>query len=242
MIRMEGAIACKAVLEEEKREVYRLILDEKKKDRNLSYIRRLAEKRGVEVALMKRAEMDPMAQGKTYGGILLECGERNEEELILETDRKKPYFFAYLEGIEDPFNLGYIFRTLYAAGCDAVIMPKREWAENENVIEKSSAGAYEKLPLITLKESILENLKDYGIRIITAGRKDAQDMYDCDFTGHVCIAVGGPMRGLSALIEKYSSQTVYIPYERDFKNALNASSAVAVMAYEVYRQRRGKVF
>ena len=241
MIVMEGAIAVKAVLEEDRRKVHRLIMDKNKKDRNFAYIRRLAEKKHVPVQLMKREEMDKTARGKTYGGILLECEERRYDaaEDILNSD--KPLFLAYTEGIEDPFNMGYIMRTFYAAGCDALITPEREWGDNEAAIEKSSAGAYEKLPVIMLEDRVIELLKKRNVSVFVAGRKDAVSLYEADFTGDVCIAVGGPKRGLSKEIENISTQTLFIPYERDFKNALNASSAASVFAYEVYRQRNANV-
>ena len=51
------------------------------------------------------------------------------------------------------------------------------------------------------------------------------------------IAIGGEMRGLSAKLLKEIDQNIYIPYANDFRNALNAAAATAVLAFEVQRQR-----
>ena len=57
-----------------------------------------------------------MAQGKTHGGILADAGERTFQELSACLENDCP-FVVMLEGVEDPFNLGYVIRSLYSAGC-----------------------------------------------------------------------------------------------------------------------------
>ena len=47
------------------------------------------------------------------------------------------------------------------------------------------------------------------------------------------------MRGLSSKVLKLADQNIYIPYSNDFRNALNAAGASAVLGFEVMRQRRG---
>ena len=46
------------------------------------------------------------------------------------------------------------------------------------------------------------------------------------------------MRGLSSAVRNEIERNIYIPYANDFRNALNAASAAAVISFEVYRQRR----
>ena len=45
------------------------------------------------------------------------------------------------------------------------------------------------------------------------------------------------MRGLSKEVINMMNGHIYIPYANDFRNALNASSATSVIAYEILRQR-----
>ena len=68
-------------------------------------------------------------------------------------------------------------------------------------------------------------------------RKNAVSLYDYRFPNHTCIAIGGEMRGLSKSVQEYSDQNIYIPYENDFRNSLNAVSAAAVIAFEFVRQQ-----
>ena len=72
---------------------------------------------------------------------------------------------------------------------------------------------------------------------MVAGRKDSVDLYSADFRSDCLIAIGGPLRGLAKLITQNCDLTIDIPYANDFRNALNTGSALAIIAYEVYRQR-----
>ena len=121
----EGAISCKALLEAGTRNCIKLYIDKKKNTKDTRYLVSLAKNKSCEVILLLA-----------------------EEKVIPQlTDIKAHGFLCYIDGVEDPYNLGSISRTLYASGCDAMILPKRDWSFAEQTILKASAGAYEKLPI-----------------------------------------------------------------------------------------------
>lgn len=234
---LEGAISVKAALEAGKRDVQEIWLQQGKRTKDIAYIRSLAEKKGIPVVEKKKEEILEKGTGKTSGGIAAFVGERRYDPF--PPRKGYPYFLAYIEGAEDPYNWGYCMRTLYAAGCDGLFVPGRSWGQEESVILKSSAGAFDRMDVILWEAEDLGELKRRGTKIIALGRKDAADLYALDFTGDVLLALGGPMRGLSRQIEEAADRIACIPYGRPFRNALNLSCAAAVSAYEVYRQRRG---
>jgi 23S rRNA (guanosine2251-2'-O)-methyltransferase len=139
---IEGNVSVKAALMGEKREVQKIYVDEKKQDKDTAWILHRAEERHVAILRKKREEIDALASGRTHGGLLGECGPRRYEdkESTLAQDKT---FVVLLEGVEDPFNLGYIMRTLYSAGCTGLILRQRNWENAESTILKSSAGASE---------------------------------------------------------------------------------------------------
>ena len=238
-ILFEGSLSVKAVILSGKREVFDVLIDERKKDRDTAFIIRKAEEKGISVKTMPRSEIDLLASGKTHGGVLCTASERIYDKLEDCFQDKNP-FLAILEGIEDPFNFAYALRTLYAAGCSGVLLNGRNWTQQDNLIAKSSAGASEYIRLIDCEnmEKTLLDCKQKGCQVYCAMRKDAVEMYDVDYTGPFVLAIGGEKRGLSKLVLNQSNQNIMIPYANDFKNALNASSAVAAVAFEVVRQRR----
>ena len=149
-----------------------------------------------------------------------------------------------MEGIEDSYNLGYILRTLYAFGCDGVIMKQRYNDFDDSTLIKSSAGASEAIPIVSSENpvEIVELLKKQSITVIGAYRGEkAVSLYDYDFSDKaILIEIGGPLRGLSAEELKLCDDYIYIPYANDFRNALNAASATSVIAGEIFRQKMNK--
>lgn len=234
---IEGNVSVKAAMLGGKRKVNTVFLDADKHDRDIHFIERKAEELGIPAVKKTRAEIDAMAQGRTHGGVIAQAECRQYQKL--EDCITDHAFLVLLEGVEDPFNLGYIMRSLYSAGCDGLIIRPRSWENAESVILKASAGAADYLNVIMEEPvSAVQKCREKGLYVYAAMRKDAAEYYDADFTKPVLICIGGEMRGLSSAVLKQADQNIYIPYANDFRNALNASAAGAVIAFEVFRQRR----
>lgn len=235
---IEGNISVKASLFSPYRSVYQIIVDETKTDRDTKYILREAEKQKIKIIKTTRASIDELAQGKTHGGMLAEISERIYQSI--NDLHQNDSFIAFLEGIEDPFNFGAIIRALYAAGCTCLITSTRSWDNAASTVIKASAGASEQIKHITAENpsELLGKLKQ-SHAIVCAMRSDtAIDIYSYDFKQAICICIGGEKRGLSKTILALSTQDVVIPYNTQFKNALSATSASIILAFEVARQRR----
>lgn len=232
----EGAISCKAILEARNRKCHILYVDRNKRTKDFSYIIHLAKKENCEVKFLDRSEIDEMATGKSHGGMLLSC----EDRVFSNLEKPIKGYFAYLDGLEDPYNLGSICRTLYASGASALVLPKRSWKEAEPVILRASAGAYEKLDIyfIEKEEDLISYLQKQDIPLYCAHRKDAKGIYEMEYPETFCLAIGGAMRGLSSVITKNSTQNVVIEYGREYRNALDSASAVAVFSFEILRQKK----
>ena len=224
---LEGNVSVKAAILGGKRKVTKLYADAQKHDKDTSWIIHRAAERDIPVERVSRDFIDSLASGRTHGG------------LIAVLNKKNP-FLMMVEGVEDPFNLGYIIRSLYSSGCDGLFLDERDWSKAESVILKSSAGAFEYLDIVLCADPSLEirKMKQKGIRTYAAMRKDAIECFDADLSRPLFIAVGGEMRGLSAGVRKEIETNIFIPYANDFRNALNASGACSVLAFEVMRQNR----
>lgn len=232
----EGNISVKAVLESNYRKVIALYVDQKKKDRDTNYIINKAKLQQVPIHYCQREDIDAKALGHSHGGLIAEVSSRSYQQPL---DLKDCNFIAIIEGIEDPFNYGFVLRSLYASGVQAIITTSRNWSNAESVVAKSSAGASEALMMVVNDDlgAAIDAL-NHQFKIVCAARNEhAIPMYDCDMRTKVCIALGGEKRGLSKAVASRSDQDVYIPYGQNYRNALSAASAAAVLAFEVNRQR-----
>ncbi|MBQ7994284.1 MAG: RNA methyltransferase [Solobacterium sp.] len=238
---LEGNVSVKAAILGARRKVTTVIVDQTKHDKDTSFILHRAAERGIEIVRTDREEIDNLTIGKTHGG-LIAMAEGRQYQTMDDLLKKENPFFALVEGVEDPFNLGYVIRSLYSAGCDGLLLDQRDWQRVESVILKSSAGAFEYLDIVMCENPAADivRMKNAGIKTYAAMRKDAISYFDADLTRPLFIAVGGEMRGLSSKVRAEIEQNIYIPYANDFRNALNASGACSALAFEVMRQNLNK--
>lgn len=233
----EGNISIKAILNNQRRPIRKICVDPNKRDKDTLFILRLAKKNGVPVEFYPRSKIDQIALGKTHGGMIAFCGERQFQNL--DSVLKSPsLFLALVEGIEDPFNYGAILRVLYAAGCNGILVPMRNWSSAGSIVSKASAGASEAIDIFLSDDftKAIGKFKEHSISFIGANRKNATSLYTFQFPQKFCIAIGGEMRGFSRVVEKLFDVRLYIPYRQDFKNAMSAASSAAIFAFEYVRQ------
>ena len=240
MIQIEGGLSVKAAMLAGSRQIEAVYLDEARHDKDAHFIVRKAQEKHIPVILKSRSWIDAHAQGRTHGGLIAQVSPRSFQQLS-EVLSDNPCVFV-VEGVEDPFNLGYIMRSLYSAGASGLLLSARNWQPVESTILKASAGASEYLNVV-LSEDLpgdIAALKKQGLKAYAAMRKDAIAYWDADYTEPCLIAIGGEMRGLSSKVLKEMDQNIYIPYANDFRAALNAAGAAAAIAFEGFRQRNGR--
>lgn len=142
-----------------------------------------------------------------------------------------------LEAVEKPGNLGAILRTCDAARADAVVVcDQKADLYGPNVV-RASRGTVFTVPAALVESRVaIQFIRQHGLRIIAA-TPDAGDEYTkIDLTGPIAIAVGTEDTGLTDAWIQAADARVRIPMHGRI-NSLNVSVAVAVLVYEVLRQR-----
>ena len=137
MIRTEGAIAVKAAVDSRYRTVEKIYIAADKSSSDITYLKNRAGQCNIPIVFKAPYEIDQMATGKTHGGILADVSERKFQSITSLLRKDEPFLFL-LEGVEDSFNLGYIMRTLYAFGCDGLILPSHDYHFEDETLIKSS--------------------------------------------------------------------------------------------------------
>ena len=166
-------------------------------------------------------------------GILAIC--KQKKFLFEDVLSKKNICLLILETLQDPGNMGTIFRTAEAV----IIMDKTSVDVYNPKVVRSAMGAISRISHIVvedLKESI-NILKENGIKIYAAhldGKKYYDDIRYCCATAFL---IGNESRGLSEDITKVADELIKIPLHGKAES-LNASVAAAILMYEFERQRR----
>jgi TrmH family RNA methyltransferase len=142
------------------------------------------------------------------------------------------------EDIEKPGNPGAMLRTASAAGASAVITTGHAVdPHNPNVI-RASTGALFDLPFAVPDwPAIVTWLDERGIELICATPDAATPLWDVDLTGPVAIVIGAEDGGVSDRARQLAARAIAIPQAHTSIDSLNVSVAVAVLLFEVVRQR-----
>lgn len=231
---VEGSIAVKAAISNKKRNVELVYIDSAKKTKDFNYIRKLVKTNNIPLKEINSQEFSTITTGKTHGGVVCLCGKRKQDEL---TDSD----IFYLDGIEDPYNLGYIMRTLYAFGVKNVLLGNRDYTNMEAQLLKSSAGAYDMLNVSVISEPLemIDNLKEKNYTVYALKRGDeATDIFKEEFNNKSLFLLGGEKRGISSTLLEKCDKYLYIPYGSDFRNSLNAAAAADVVATLLFSKRK----
>ena len=142
-----------------------------------------------------------------------------------------------LEDIQDPGNLGTIFRTAEGAGMSAVIMSAGCVDLFNPKVVRSTMGALFRVPFYlcdNLTDEI-DELKKEGFTTYAAHLKGDRDYTEPDYNGKAAIVIGNEARGITEETAKKTDALVKIPMEGELES-LNAVSA-ALFMYEIHRKR-----
>jgi 23S rRNA (guanosine2251-2'-O)-methyltransferase len=179
-----------------------------------------------------------------HQGVLLEVGERRWatlDEIAAHAEAGgRNQFVLLLEHLQDPTNFGTLLRAAEAAGVDGVVFPERGAAPLSAAAVKASAGASEHLLLArlpTIGEAIHE-LKSAGLRLVAAEQDSPASAWESDLSGPIAVVVGSEGSGLSGQTKRRCDLLVSFPMAGRVAS-LNASTAGALLLFEVVRQRSG---
>lgn len=203
----------------------------------------LAEARHIPVRESPRAKLDLLTEGLDgpHQGVVAEVAAHSTvalEDLIAELqDEVQPMIFV-LDGIQDPHNLGAILRVADAAGVRGVVIPERGSAGLTAVVDKVSAGAAEYVPVARVSNLVnaIETLKNQQFFIFAADPAAEHDYTAIDWRGRMGLVIGGEGKGVRPLVRARCDGVVKIPMAGHIQS-LNASTAAAVVAFEMVRQR-----
>ena len=172
--------------------------------------------------------------------LLDEAGLRALVEQRLEAGQS--LLLLFLDGVQDPHNLGACMRTADAAGVDALVVPRRGAAGLGATVSKVAAGAAETLPFAAVANpgKVLAWLGDYGVRRVGTSDRAAASLYETDLRGPLAIVMGREGTGLGKAVASRCDALVSLPM-LGAVSSLNVSVATGICLYEALRQRGGMV-
>lgn len=184
--------------------------------------------RGIEVPEDVMASISPARTPQ--GALFLARMPDTAPPQRLEGDR-----WLILDGLQDPGNVGTIWRAADALGADGLILVNHCADPFSPKTVRATMGACFRLPLYEAEASALPGLLERsGLTLWAAAlREDAVDIKTAQLS-RCAVVIGSEGQGVSPELLAMSEKTVKIPM-RERCESLNAAAAAAIVLWEMGR-------
>lgn len=198
--------------------------------------RLVREAEGLPVYAASEGEMNKLSSGGVHQGVVAKVEPFPWETMETMAAGEGPIVF--LEGIEDPRNLGAIIRSSVAMGAYRIILEKRKRAKISGVVAKAACGAleYARLCAVANLPQAMRWAKKNGYWLVGTTDQGGDPLWRVDLPERVGVLIGGEGRGLREVVRKECDFWVTIPSEGPIAT-YNASVAASVVLYELMRRR-----
>ncbi len=189
------------------------------------------------VEILSDTVFDYVSDTKTPQGIL--CVAKQREYGPEEVAQGEFPHIIVLDRLQDPGNLGTIFRTAEGAGVTGIIMGQECVDIYNPKTIRSTMGSIYRMPFC-YTENLADEvraLKARGIRTYAAHLDGKCDYDEEDYRGACSFLIGNEGNGLTKEIAELADTYIKIPMKGQVES-LNAAVAASVLMFEAARQRR----
>ena len=193
----------------------------------------------LQVVSISPQEMERLSNGGVHQGIAAELKPYQTvslEEIIAKAKRKEKKIIVMLDGIEDPHNLGAIFRSADVFEASGIVLPKNNSVSLNATVAKTSAGAINYVPVAVVNNlnQAIKTLKEEGYWVVATDGSAQISYSSIKYDFPVVVVIGSEGKGVSPLVLKNSDYIVKIP-QYGHVNSLNASVAAGILLAEVHK-------
>ena len=198
---------------------------------DISGQRNHAPQRAPKIFQVPRELMEHMSDTKNSQGILAVVRQKKYTELPGD-------FFLILDTLQDPGNMGTIFRTAEAAGVDGILMNRDCVDVYSPKVVRATMGAMFRMPFIVSDDlpAEIRRMKSEGVQIYAAHLRGTKNHWDFDYRTPTAFMIGNEGNGLQDAIADLADSYLRIPM-MGHTESLNAGVAASVLMYETLRQR-----
>lgn len=180
--------------------------------------------------------MATLSDTQSHQGILavLKKQERSLEELW-----QKEGMILLLCGLQDPGNLGTIFRLADAGGGGGLILSGGTIDPYNPKVVRASMGSLLRVPFLQDQDmnKCLGKLRSQGYRIWAAVVRGEPSFWEVDFSKPTAVLFGQEGAGLPEDLMKSADGWFTIPMAA-YVDSLNVAMAAGLVIYEAFRQKR----
>jgi TrmH family RNA methyltransferase len=217
--------------------------------RQILYSPRLeANSRGARLLSAARRKFQEAEWIEVDDEVLASISDTRNHQGILAILKKREWTWKDMEprkgpllcfhDLQDPGNLGTIFRVVEAGGGSGLILTSGSVDPHSPKVLRASAGSFFRLPFLICPSPgmILQELRSRGYRIWAAAASGRSSFWQVDFSQPTALLLGQEGGGLPEEWKKQADNTLTIPMTSKI-DSLNIAMAAGLIVYEAFRQK-----
>jgi len=229
-------------IEAGRRTVDRVLVAREGGGKNLGRLLRAARAAGVPVTYLPKdvlaKKIGARAAHQGVAALVTPIPYADPDEVCDAASKRPAGLLVFLDGIEDPRNLGAIVRTAAAAGVDGILLGTEDTVGITPAVAKTAAGALERVPIAREARPgrRIGALKALGFRVVALDPRGPVGWAAPDYRKPTVLVAGGEGRGLRRGLLDVADDRIALPLAPGTES-LNVSVAVGAVLYEAVRQR-----
>ena len=162
-------------------------------------------------------------------------------ENLLNDPKDGPVSFIFLDGLNDPHNLGSIMRIAACFGGFAIVIPDHGSCEVTEAVLHVSSGGENFVPVakVTNLSTALLKAKKAGYWAVGTVVEEGENINSVSLPFPICLVLGAEGKGIRYGIQKHLDIKVSLPM-KGAELSFNVAMAAAIFAHEIAKQRGSK--
>lgn len=240
-VKYYGIAACQALWEQRPHDIIRVYLEEPLIPKFTPLLRWAATKRKA-YHIVAADDLERLTDSIHHQGICILARERSALEFsdllgLIREDQGRQ-LLVYLDGVENPHNLGAIVRSCAHFGVRFILGAEGRLPKLSGAACRVAEGGAEQVGLVLLRQPArqLQQLQELGFQMIATAGGRGGSLYQHIFAPRTLLILGAEGEGISGTLFELAERAIRIPGSGAVES-LNVSVAFAVCAGEYYRQQ-----
>lgn len=237
-----GLAACQALWERRPHDIVRVYLEEPLIPKFTPLLRWAAAKRKA-YHIVASDDLERLTESIHHQGICILARERSPLEFsdllgLVREDQGKQ-LLVYLDGVENPHNLGAIVRSCAHFGVRFILGTEGRLPKLSGAACRVAEGGAEQVGLVLLRHPArqIQQLREMGFQLVATAGGRGGSLYQHTFAPRTLLIMGAEGVGVSGTLFEMAQQVLRIPGSGSVES-LNVSVAFGVCAGEYWRQQQ----
>lgn len=234
-----GVAACQSLWQKRPDDIIRIYLEEERL-KEFSPLLKWAAGQRLTYHIVADKDLEKLTESIHHQGICILAREPKPfgyRELITELKtRQEPILIAWLDGVENPHNLGAILRSCAHFGIPYILGEAMKLPSASPSACRVAEGGAEYVKLVKLpdRNKVLAELRKLGFEMLTTAA-NGHSVYEHPFATRTIVVMGAEVTGVSKIMHELADGKIKLPGTGHVES-LNVASAFTAIASEFQRQ------